>query len=195
MKSFRSLFTAACLAFVALSALVLPSSAFAAAGVTADVSGMVQGTYAGANDLGSVIFSVQQKALNRLSPGTAAGQADKIYSKTRTITASSTENLDLAGVLPDPFGVTLTFVKVKAVYVAAAAGNTNDVCFGGAASNTFAFLADVTDVVCVKPGGFALITNPVGWTVTAATGDLLKVANSGSGTSVTYSVIIIGTSA
>jgi hypothetical protein len=34
-----------------------------------------------------------------------------------------------------------------------------------------------------------------GWTVTAATGDLLKILNSSSGSSVVYDIVVIGTSA
>jgi hypothetical protein len=176
---------AAAAACALLSASVSP--AFAAAGVTGSISGQVQGQYTGSNDLASVTAAFSQKATASFTPGVGTGQADKFYSKTRTITASSSENLDLAGVLPDPFGATLTFVKVKAIYISAAASNTNDVCFGGAASNGFLGpFADATDIHCVRPGGFEVISNPVGWTVVAATGDLLKVANSSSGTAVTY---------
>lgn len=190
------LFVALLLSVLLVFALGAPQSAYAAPGVTADVSAGVSGSYTGANDLASVETDFRIQALLRLTPGTGAGQADKVYSKTRTIAASSSETLDLAGVLPDPFGVTLTFVKVKAIYISAHATNTNQVCFGGAASNGFLGpFKDATDIHCIDPGSFELVTSIPGWTVVAATGDLLKVANSSSGTGVTYDVIIIGTSA
>jgi hypothetical protein len=173
-----------------------PATALAA-GVTADVQGRMAGTYTGTNDLGSVTFAFSPSALIQFAPGTASGNADKMFSDQRTISASSSENLDLAGVLADPLGATLTFGHVKAIYVHAAAANTNDVCVGGAGSNTFTGpFADATDIVCVKPGGFLLlgVASGAGWAVTASTGDLLKVANSSSGTAVTYDVVIVGTS-
>lgn len=133
-----------------------------------------------------------------LTSGTGANQADKVWSDTRTLAASGTENLDLAGVLADAFGATLTFVKVKAILVRAASGNTNDVLLGGHASAAFVnWVSDATDVIVVRPGGLFLLVAPgaSGYGVTATTGDLLKVTNSGGTTGVTYDVAILGTSA
>lgn len=184
------------LAALAMLVLIVPAPALAA-GVNADLGVLLKGTYTGTNDLGSVSFAFNQSASQQFTSGTTTGKADKLFSDTRTLAASATENLDLAGSLTDPFGVTSTFVKVKAIYIKAAAGNTNSVVVGGAGSNTFTGpFADATDKVTIPPGGFVLLVHPgAGWTVTAATGDILLVANSSSGTSVSYDVVIIGTSA
>jgi hypothetical protein len=136
--------------------------------------------------------------ITSLGDGTGANQADLIWSDTRTLAASATENLDLAGSLVDALGSTLTFARVKAIYVHAADGNVNDVVFGGAASNGFVGpFADATDKIKVKSGGTWAIVAPgaTGYPVTAGTGDILLVANGGSGTSVTYDIVIIGASA
>ncbi len=133
-----------------------------------------------------------------LTSGTGANQADKVWSDTRTLAASGTENLDLAGVLLDAFGVAITFVKVKAMLIRAASGNTNDVLVGGHATTAFVnWVSDPTDVIVVKPGGLFLLVAPgaSGYGVTAATGDLLKVTNSAGTTGVTYDIAILGTSA
>lgn len=151
-----------------------------------------------AKDLVTVSAPLDRIFRSQLNNGTAAGQADLIFSDTRTLAASASESLDLAGSLVDALGATLTFARVKCLYVAAAAGNTNDVVIGGAASNAFVnWVADATDKVRVRPGGALLLWAPgaTGYPVTAATGDLLQVANSGAGTSVTYDVVIIGASA
>jgi hypothetical protein len=52
------------------------------------------------------------------------------------------------------------------------------------------------DGIALRPGATFVWISPdaTGVTVTAGTGDLLNIANSGAGTSVTYDVIIIGTS-
>jgi len=147
-------------------------------------------------DVGNVVYPLNFTSSTTFSNGTGDDQANQAFSDTRTLTASSTENLDLAGSLLDAFGNTLTFTKVKALIVTASAANTNDVLVGGAASNAMAtFFGDATDVVKVKPGGTLLLMAPesAGYAVTASTGDLLKIANSSSGTSVTYTIIIIGT--
>lgn len=135
-----------------------------------------------------------------LASGTGAGQADKVFSDTRTLTASSTEDLDLAGVLTDAFGASLTFVKIKALIVSAAAANTNNVLVGGVAAGLSSIIVpQTTGIVTVRPGAvfavFAGAADATGYAVTATTADLLHVANSSSGTSVTYDIIVIGTSA
>ncbi len=130
------------------------------------------------------------------SNGTGAGQASAHWHDQRTLAASATENLDLAGVLTNAFGGVLTFTKIKALVIHAAAGNTNDVLVGGAGSNAWVgAFGTTTDVVKVKPGGTLVLIAPDvnGMAVVATTGDLLKIANSSSGTGVTYDVIVIGT--
>lgn len=127
--------------------------------------------------------------------GTGANQIQSVYSASRTIALSSSENLDLAGVLLDAFGAAITFTKVKAIVIFAYAANTNDVVVGGVGANGFVSpFGSNADKVNVKPGGiFVLIAPDInGYAVTATTADLLKVANSGAGTSVTYDIVIMG---
>jgi hypothetical protein len=173
------------------------SSALAAAGVSADLTTRVQGTYSGtATDAGTAVFPFDLKAFNQLSAGTGAGKGDKLYFATRTLAASASENLDLAGVLADPLGATLTFGHVKAIMIVASAANTNNVNVGGHASAAFVGpFADATDILSIPPGGSVLLVHPgAGWAVTATTADMVKVANSSSGTGVSYSVLLAGTS-
>lgn len=151
-------------------------------------------------DFGTPEASLVKNYAISLASGTGAGQADRIWTDTRTLTASSTEDLDLAGTLADAFGVSTVFVKVKGLLVAAAAANTNNVIVGGAASNGFiAWVGAATHTVTVRPGGvlalFAGAADLNGYGVTAGTADLLKIANSGGTTSVIYDIAIIGTSA
>lgn len=128
--------------------------------------------------------------------GTASGQADVSWSDTRTVGASSTDALDLAGTLVGNLGGTLTIVKLKAVLVRAAAANVNNVRVNRPASNGVPLFLAASDGIDVLPGGVFLWVAPgAGVTVTAATGDLINIDNSGSGTSVTYDVVLIGTSA
>ncbi|GAA1026832.1 hypothetical protein GCM10009557_05930 [Virgisporangium ochraceum] len=133
----------------------------------------------------------------RLASGTGSGQADRIFSDTRTIAASGNEDLDLAGVLADALGATLTFARIKVLYVAAAAGNTNNVVVSRPASNGVPIFSAASDAISVRPGGMLLwaCSDATGVAVTAGTGDLINIANSSSGSSVTYDVVIIGASA
>lgn len=135
----------------------------------------------------------------QLSTGTAAGQADKVFHDRRTLAASAAEDLDLAGVLTDAFGAAITFARIKGLYISAAAANTNNVVVGNAASNGWATLLSATGTLTLRPGAFVGVgtgvADAVCYSVTAATADLLHVANSGAGTSVQYDVVIIGASA
>ena len=147
-------------------------------------------------DFGSPTFELEQRIKTiQLESGTGSGQASKLFSDERTLAASATENLDLAASLIDAFGATITFASIKAIYIEAADGNTNDVVIGGAESNAFVGpFGDATDKIKIRPGGrFVWAAPKTGFAVTAGTGDILLVANGGAGTPVTYRIVLIGT--
>lgn len=146
-------------------------------------------------DLGSAQATMRGGLSVNFSDGTGAGKANKVFADTATLAASATAAIDLNGTLLDAFGAVVSFTKIRALVITAAAGNTNDVQVGGAAANGFiAPFGAATDKIKVKPGGaFALIAPDVnGYGVTAATADLLQITNGGAGTGVTYSIIVIG---
>ncbi len=156
----------------------------------------VSGTLNSTLDLVTAEAPLSQRTTIDLTSGVAANQADLIWSDTRTLAASTAEDLDLKGTLTDAFGGAFTPAKLKAIYVCAAAANTNTVKVGGDAASV-PWLGDVTDVVVVPPGGCYVQVAPAlaGLaTVTAATGDIVQVENGGAGTTVTYSIVLIGTS-
>lgn len=164
------------------------------AGVSADILLSIKAKLAGAADLGNPVAPVSIDKHIQITSGTAAlGQADILWADTRTLAASATENLDLAGVLAGLLGSTITAAEITAVYVEAAAGNTNDVVVFGAASASFnGPLSGTTPKLTVGPGDCALITNRKGWAVTATTADIILVANSSSGTPVSYNIVLVG---
>lgn len=132
-----------------------------------------------------------------LASGTGANQADKVFSDTRTLAASATEDLDLAGSLAGALGGSVVFARIKGLIVRAADGNTNNVNVIRPASNGVPLFLAAGDGIPVKPGGTFVWIAPdaTGIAVTASTGDLITFTNSGGTTSVTYDVIIIGASA
>jgi hypothetical protein len=133
-----------------------------------------------------------------LANGTGANQADLIYTETRTLGASASVTLDLAGVLTDIYGALITFARIKAIIILAAAANTNNVLMGAAAATQFLGpLGSATDVVNVRPGGWGIFVAPdaTAWAVGAGATDFLKFANSAAGTGVTFDLAIIGASA
>lgn len=164
--------------------------------LTALITLAVNGKQTNPLDLGTVVDPFAKSLAIALAQGTGANQADRVFTDTRTLALSATEDLDLAGVLVDAFGAVITFAKIKAVIILPAAGNTNDVQLTRPASNGVPLFLAAADGIAIKPGGaFVWVAPGTGVTVTPATGDLLTITNGGAGTPVTYDVILIGTSA
>ena len=162
-------------------------------GVTATIELNVKAKQSGAGDLGTPQTTAVLERVLEFAAGTAAvGQSNILFADERTIAASGSEDLDLAGVLSDALGATIAAAEVVAIAIVADPGNTNDVQVTRPASNGVpAFLA-AGDGLSIGPGDMFLLTNRKGIGVTAATADLIHVANSGGTTGVTYKVIIIG---
>lgn len=133
-----------------------------------------------------------------MASGVGANQADKVYSETKSIAASGTYDVDLAGVLTDVFGAICTFARVKCIAVFADPGNTNNVLVGAAAATQFIGpLGSATDKVNVRPGGSVCFFAPdaTAWPVGAGATDFLRFTNSAAGTAVLFDFVIIGASA
>lgn len=166
--------------------------------VTGTVSSTVSGSQTSALDLGTVTFPYTTTASAAYTAGTGAGQVDKVFTDTRTLTASATEDLDLAGSLTDIFGATITFARIKAIHVSAAAGNTNNVQVTRPASNGVPWLMAAGDGIALRPGAWNTwgsgAADATGVVVTAGTGDLITFTNSAGTTGVTYTVVILGCS-
>jgi hypothetical protein len=158
------------------------------------ISGVLTNTAA---DLATPSAAISWGRQINLDNGTGLNQADKIYLDTATLGPSATANVDLAGSLTDILGAALTFVRVKALFVAALAANTNDVQVTRPAANGWPLFLAAGDGISVRPGGVFAWVDPtaVGIAVTAGTGDLLTFTNSAAGTPVTYDVVIVGGSA
>lgn len=150
----------------------------------------------GSGDLATPLTttSLTQEAV--FAEGAGANQANRIWADTRTLSASASEDLDLAGAaLLDSYGVAVVFARLKGIFVRAAAGNTNNVVVGGVAAGLSTWLApQASGTLIVRPGAWVAHCDPsaTGIAVTATTADLLHVANSGAGTPVTYDIVLIG---
>lgn len=127
--------------------------------------------------------------------GAGADQAQQMFTDSRTLTASTSEELDLAGSLTNGFGQTITFTEICAIYIEASSANTNNLLVGGAASNGLVnWVSNVNDEIIVRPGGSILLIarDADGYAVTADTGDLFRIENAAGSTSVTYKIVIVG---
>lgn len=164
-----------------------------AATLTGSITVQTNIAYSSALDLVTVSAPLQRSSVTTFTSGTGSGAANMIFTDDRSLSSGASENLDLAGGLTDPFGTTITFATVKALIVECAAANTVDITIGNAASNGFTGpFGGATHTAACRPGGTVVFVAPqTGWTVTASTGDLLKVLAGAA--AVTYKVTIIGT--
>lgn len=162
--------------------------------LTASIIGLLEG----AVDIGTVQHAVAYSPVVSFGDGNGANQISRIFADTRTLAASASEDLDLAGVLVDAIGQVITLARVRGLLIRSAPGNTNNITVGGAATNGWitAFGA-ATHTLTIRPGGVLLLGAPdaTAYAVTAGTGDLLRIANAAAGTSVTYDIVILGATA
>lgn len=140
--------------------------------------------------------------------GTGAGKGDQVFHDRRILAGGASEDLDLAGVLTNAYGATVTFAKVKAILIfnrsdetltspVAHTATDAEIAVGGAAANEFQgpFQA-AGDAIGIPAGGAFLIAGnwATGWAVTAGTGDLLKIENLDGSDEACYDIVIIGES-
>jgi hypothetical protein len=144
---------------------------------------------------GAVPYFSKPKAVDiALTDGTGNNQVSKAFSATRSVLTAANDDLDLAGVLLDPFGAQLTFATVKAIIIRSDPANTTNLTVSPGPTNGFVgpFGAS-THTVQVRPGGaLAFVAPQSGWSVTAGTADIFRVANAAGATAL-YTIEILGT--
>jgi hypothetical protein len=148
-------------------------------------------------DLQSAASALSYAQSIGMSSGVGIGQADKIFTDHRTISASGTDDLDVnAGGLLDPLGQVFTVARLKLIIVKAASTNVNNVVMGVGTNPITTILGGTTPTLNIRPNGLLVLAAPdaTAYGVTAATADVLRFANSGAGTSVDYDVILVGAS-
>jgi hypothetical protein len=135
--------------------------------------------------------------ITKLVNGTSSGQADKVYFAERSLNATSNEVLDLAGVLADPLGSTLTFAKVKLVaFYNTDTTDGDDLIVGPDATNGWGasgYVNDASDRRRCNAGGVDIWYDPNGIAVSGGSTDEIYVETLVG--AVTYRVLIVGTSA
>lgn len=134
-----------------------------------------------------------------LASGTAADQADRLWSDERTVASGANDDLDLTALAHSIFGssVSINFARVKAILIihtSTTAGEklnldssvTNGFTgpFAGSATSKLEIGADSASLVASKKDGWA----------TASNNKVLRIHNAGA-LSATYQIVVLGTSA
>ena len=162
--------------------------------VSLTIEPRISGSVTKTPTLGSVItFQLPSGTKKIFTNGAGANQISAAYAETRILAGSASENLDLSGALTDPLWNAVVLTKLKFLYVENHADSSGNIIVGAGTAGIVGPFIAATNALTIAPGGNVEIANPSagGYTVTATTADILKVENSGAGTS-TYDIIIGG---
>lgn len=159
-------------------------------------------TFTNTNDFGTTSDSSGVSYSATMTNGTGSGAANKLFAKSYTIAASGNQSIDLAGSVTDFYGNTISFTKVKVIYVEHSTATTaTTITVGVGGTNPFinwiksagTITTDQPRVV-VRNGGVFLLacTDGTGYPVTAGTGDILYLTNEDGTNSATVKVVVVG---
>lgn len=126
-----------------------------------------------ANDPLSITQSIS------VTDGVAANQANVLFHDKRTVATGANDDIDLAGVLTDAFGATITSARIKMLYIRNRDA-TNTFNIGGVATNPWiTWLIATGDGIVLRPGGWVQLVafDATGYVVTAGTADILRVTH------------------
>lgn len=150
------------------------------------------------NDLEVQQSSIAYNPNFTINNGTGANQANTVYSDTRTLTAGSSETIDLnGGSLEDRVCDPINLTAVKFLIIRSHASSPGDLLVGPNSSNGFiAPFNAVGDRIRIKPGGLLVLVAPdaTGYNVTSTT-DLLYIENGSGGGSAIYDIVFSGVDA
>ena len=149
-------------------------------------------------DLGTTSFPLNDEAaeLFTFANGILANQINEMFSDQRTLADGVSEEIDLSGSLTNALGTSIVFNAVKVLQIIIKSGVANLKVGGAAANGWVTMFDDPTDKLIVRGGGGGfLIFAPdvIGYDVTAATADLLKIEHDGSDSAdIVYNIYIGG---
>lgn len=153
----------------------------------------------GNNSFGSTYWNGVMSLIQGFTAGTTANKFDQLYMAERTVNASTNDDLDLSGVLTDIFGAAIAAAELVGIILinapkAGSPANVSNLTLGAGSNPVVGFLGGPTPTVGpIKPGGCFVLMNPDATglaTITAGTGDILRIAN-GSGGAATYQIALL----
>jgi hypothetical protein len=143
-------------------------------------------------DLTTPVDELSYAPQKNYANGTGSGQADLVWHDKITVAGSGSQDIDLSGTLTNALGVSCVFAKVKEIFIENLSATKTLTIFGDA--NSVGILGAAVQTLILKPSGKLYLSAPLdGYTVTAATGDILQIANE-AGASADVNVWIVGTS-
>lgn len=155
-------------------------------------------------DLATVKDTSSLAYTKALATGTGSNLADRIWHDSRAIASGANDDLDLTALTQSIFGdtTTIAFVQVKGILIVntsttagdelildSSVANAYKGLFNGSATSKVEIGPDSALLISAKQAGFASSGTVSG------TNKVIRVSNPGGGTSITYKIAILGTSA
>lgn len=162
--------------------------------INASILARIMARQTGTNDIAAQDFNPKLEKAYTFAPGTGANQADRLFMDTRSFLSATADQIDLAGVLTDAFGATITFVEIVAIMIVNK--STVTLTVGAGSSPWFGMFAATGDAIKVPPGGMILLVAPDGsgmGTITATSADMLTITPGAAAGD--YDIAILGRSA
>lgn len=146
----------------------------------------------------SAYWGAAIEAALSFSDGTTANKFDQLYVAERTVASATNDDIDLAGVITDAFGATITAAELVGIVLVnkskAGVANTTALTIGGGTNPFVGFLTGTTPAITkVGPGAVFAFISPDATglgTITAGTGDILRIANA-SGAANTFQIALL----
>lgn len=144
--------------------------------------------------VGNALWSGNIAQALTLGNGTTANNIDLVYVAERIVTTGANDDIDLTGVLASAIGTAFDAAEIVGIVIVnkpESGSNTTSLTVGGSTNGLPGYTSAISTI---SPGGLYAVVSPDASgiaTVTAGTGDILRVTN-GSGASNTYQVAILG---
>lgn len=151
----------------------------------------IDATLTRALDLTTARDALRYVVDEQMLDGTGDGQAQLMWHDTRTVVASANDDIDLAGVLTDAFGQTITFAKVRALLIRNKSTVATLTVGPAAASGVTGFLG-TGEVLPVGAWKLLCCNKSASWTITAGSADKIRITNNSGAVSATYDIVVIG---
>ncbi len=162
---------------------------------SSDIDLLLKWLHQDTQDFSTLNDNSQIRHKKSFTAGTAAGQIDEIWRDQRTVINGANDDLDLTALQTTRLGGTTTvnFARIKLIYIENLATNVARVLTVGSGPQTFVgpFGGTAHTVSVPAESPLILVNRGDGWTVTNASADTLRIANS-SGDSITYNILLLG---
>lgn len=178
---------------IAVGGLLVQQSDVDAASLKTRILVQISGALTSTVGLSDASAPLSEVKIQDLDNGVGANQANVLYTANRALGSAATDSLDFAGGgLVDSFGAAIAPVRIRAVYILSATGNTTNLTLFGDA-NSVPLLNTAATTITLRPGGVFVYTSPdaTGTLVTGGTGDIIKVVNA-AGATANYKIIVLG---